>query len=67
MRSIVDARFLEERERFRLRHACEDCMHFDASAGECAHGFPTEEHRRARVDAVTVGDEVVFCKEWEAR
>jgi hypothetical protein len=67
MRSTVDARFLEERERFRFRHACEDCMHFDEAAAACSHGFPTEDHRRAKTASARPGDPVVFCKEWEAR
>ena len=67
MRSIADARFVEERIRFRLRQACEDCVHFVASEESCAHGYPTEDHRAARFEALAVGSEVVFCKEWELR
>lgn len=67
MRSRVDAAFVEERARFGLRHACEDCAHFVVSSETCAHEFPTEDHRRARHEALAPGAEVVFCKEWEIR
>ena len=59
-------RFEEESARHALRHACEDCAHFDAPTERCRHGWPTAEHRRARVEAPPRdGDVVVFCKEWE--
>ena len=67
MRSRVDARFVEERGRYRLLHVCEDCVHFDAVRDRCAHGFPTADHRSARAATVAPGGEVVFCKEWEIR
>ena len=67
MRSLADETFVEERRRLRLLHTCEDCVHFDAKADECAHGYPTEDHRRARYERLRAGDEVVFCKEWELR
>jgi len=64
VRSIADARFLEESRALGLRHACEDCVHFVAAAERCAHEYPTEDHR-AR--PLAPGDTVVFCKEWELR
>ena len=67
MRSIADARFVDERERFGLRHVCEDCVTFVAHEGICAHGYPTEDHRAARYEALSPGNPVVFCKEWELR
>lgn len=58
MRTVVDARLREEAERFHFRFRCEDCVHFNGS--ECAHGYPTEEHRRTLDEAF-----IVFCKELE--
>ncbi len=73
------AAFDDERARFALRFCCEECGHFDGARARCAHGWPTDLHRRARYasDAdVCAGDErradadvcagdVVFCKEFE--
>jgi len=57
----VTLRFLEESKRFALRYTCDDCAHFLRET--CAHGYPIGE-RRGRV--LEIGDEVVFCKEFEA-
>lgn len=57
----ADARFREERERFGLRLHCEECALFDETRAACAHGFPTEEHRRPRGELARV----VFCKDFE--
>lgn len=60
--------FDDEACRFRLRHACEDCGHFDAAGERCRHGWPSEAHRRARyLTPPREGDELVFCKEFELR
>lgn len=56
--------FDDEARRFHLRHACEDCGHFDAAGERCRHGWPSEAHRRAYAGQ---GDELVFCKEFELR
>lgn len=62
-----DALFREESERFALRWNCEDCQRFmgdDAEGqGHCAHGFPTERHRRKRYEDPAA--DVLFCKEFE--
>ena len=49
---------LQEIDRFRLRFACEDCVHFAPTREACAHGYPTEPHRLR-------SDTIVFCKEFE--
>ena len=67
MRSVADEKLIEERRTFRLLHCCEDCVHFDGSVAECAHAYPTADHRRARYERLVPGDEIVFCKEWELR
>jgi len=55
--------FDEERDRYALRFACEDCAHFEARTGCCRHEWPNESHRQeaARL-ALRVLD---FCKEFE--
>jgi hypothetical protein len=58
MRTRVDARLLDEAERFSLRHACEHCCHFDGE--RCGEAWPTAPHRLPLAK-----DEVVFCKEFE--
>jgi hypothetical protein len=58
-----DGRFREERARFSLRFCCEDCALFDPERVECAHGYPVEEHRRARYEDPDA--EIVFCKDWD--
>jgi hypothetical protein len=59
--------FLAERERFGLRHACEDCAHFvpeeAPSAGGCAHGYPAAAHRA--VAFLRTPSQGLFCKEFE--
>lgn len=60
----MTALFSEESARLALRHACEDCAHFDVEREICMHGYPTEDHRRATVERGD-GAFVVFCKEWE--
>jgi hypothetical protein len=59
-----DQRFDDERERYALRHCCEDCGHFDAASGACRHFWPNDEHRRAYYE-VAHAEELVFCKEFE--
>ncbi len=65
MRLPWDARFEEETRTYRFRGCCEDCAMFLPERGECAHRYPTWEHRRARFDALLEGCDVVFCKEFE--
>lgn len=62
MRQRVDEQFLEEAQRFRLRATCESCVHYAEAARSCAEGFPNHDHR---LRVLRVGDEVVFCKEFE--
>ncbi len=65
MHAPRDPRFDDEAARFALAFTCEECAHFDAALAECAHEWPTALHRAARYRAAS--DEVVFCKEFEAR
>lgn len=59
----VDALFRRERATFALRLYCEDCALFDDALGECAHGYPTQAHRRpASEEAETA---ITFCKDFE--
>ena len=63
MKIPQDARFREQRSRYRLRFTCEQCALFDDRAETCAHGYPTREHRDAHYE-----DEdalLVFCKHFE--
>ncbi len=63
----ADPAFQVERERYALRHTCEECTFFrtppDGSEPACAHGWPNAEHRRAHYD--TAPTLLVFCKEFE--
>jgi hypothetical protein len=63
MKIEQDARFREQRERFRLRFNCEHCSLFDERKETCAHGYPTTEHREAYYRDETV--RLVFCKHFE--
>jgi len=62
VKTQVDERLVDEAARFGLRFACEDCAHFAADEGECAHGYPTAPHRRALLRS---GGVVTFCKEFD--
>ena len=63
MKILQDARFREQRERYRLRFTCEDCALFDDVKETCAHGYPTREHRDAHYQDEAAP--VVFCKHFE--
>ncbi len=62
MRTYVDDRLRREAARHRLLFTCEHCAHFDDLGVGCSQGFPTDEHRDARLE---VGGTVVFCKAFE--
>lgn len=61
----ADALFRAERDAHHLRMHCEDCALFDAAQPErtrCAHGYPTEPHRRPSAEGAPIN----FCKDFEA-
>ena len=60
MKTRVTLQLLGEMQRFDLRFTCEDCAHFTGES--CAHGWPGGERKRPLRD----GEDVVFCKEFEA-
>jgi hypothetical protein len=64
VRIARDPRFDAERERYALRHCCEDCGYFEPTTGGCRHFWPNREHRRDFYAGPPQG-EVVFCKEFE--
>ncbi|WP_394848349.1 hypothetical protein LZC95_12905 [Pendulispora brunnea] len=65
MKTKLDARLLQEAERFAFRFACEDCVHFDPGPpGRCAHGYPPGP-RRDQLESAQI--EITFCKEFELR
>ncbi len=64
MRVPQDARFRAQRVELRLRFTCDDCAMFDPERARCAHGYPTEEHRRARYEREPDAP-IVFCKEFD--
>lgn len=65
MRQPSTLRFWEERDRWALRHVCEDCALYLEESRACAHEYPTSEHDRAHYEARP--EEIVFCKEFELR
>jgi hypothetical protein len=60
MKTPVTLQLIEEAKRFGLRYTCDDCAHFTGE--RCAHGYPRGERKRA----LTVGEHIEFCKEFEA-
>ncbi len=72
MKTVVDARFLEEARRMRFRFACEDCVHFQAAEaeGRCSLGYPAAP-RRAELEGqpaegTPAGSRTVeLCKTYE--
>lgn len=67
MRIRVDPdQFRAQCQRFALRFCCEDCAHFHEHTDRCAHGWPTDDHRRQRHDRQDCC-ELIFCKEFELR
>ena len=63
MKLAQDEAFRQQRERFRLRFTCEHCALFDEAREECAHGYPTTEHRDAHYRDPDA--RIVFCKHFE--
>jgi hypothetical protein len=64
LKTPIDARLLDELRVYRLRFTCDDCAFFvDSSTPRCGHGYPLGERRDRDLK---VGDELVFCKEFEA-
>jgi hypothetical protein len=61
VRHVVDERFLQEAQAARLRFTCRDCLLFLPESSMCAHEWPNQDHLRAP----GVGEDVVFCKEFE--
>lgn len=59
---VVTEQMADELERYHLVYTCERCAHFDAPAGRCSFGYPTEDHRER---PVVVGETLVFCKQFE--
>lgn len=60
MKTRVTLQLLEQIAQFDLRFTCEECAHFTGTG--CAHGWPGGERKRALLD----GEEIEFCKEFEA-
>lgn len=58
----ADALFRRERDAHGLRMHCEDCVLFDDAREQCAHGYPTDAHRRPTTDDAPI----TFCKDFEA-
>ena len=65
MRTIVDQRYLDERERFGLRATCGACQHFDHRDTHCSLGFPVEPHLDQTHAQAQIGKSVMFCKYFE--
>lgn len=63
MKLPIDERFHREVAQHRVALYCEECVLFDAARG-CAHGYPTEPHRKPTANEVR--EWVFFCKDFEA-
>ncbi|HEY6726297.1 MAG TPA: hypothetical protein VI197_19810 [Polyangiaceae bacterium] len=58
----MDARFVEEARKFRLRFACPDCAYFQTESRSCSNGYPAAPHL---VTDPVPGSVVIFCKSFE--
>lgn len=67
MRVAKDELFDHQRISLPLLHCCEDCGYFDEAVRQCAHEWPTDEHRRADYELPSRLPTVNFCKEFELR
>jgi hypothetical protein len=70
MKTVVDARLLEEASRLRFRFACEDCVHFCEVKGRCSLGYhaaPRRAELEGRpVERTPAGPHTVeLCKTYE--
>ena len=70
MKPLVDRQLATEAARFRLRFACDDCIHFAPERAQtCGQGWPTTLRGNA-LEAANAGargepNSVSFCKEFE--
>ena len=55
--------FRDQRARYALRFTCEHCALYDPDGDQCAHGFPTTEHRDRYYENPTAL--IVFCKDFD--
>jgi hypothetical protein len=60
VKTKVDAVLLDESGRYRLRFACDHCVHF-GDDGRCGHGYPPG----PRMSELREGAALSFCKEFE--
>ena len=60
MKTRVDARLRREADLFRLRFACDDCVHFDPDRSRCSLAYPAAPRR----DALD-HPELELCKSFE--
>ena len=61
MKTKVSEQLLREVSEWKLRFACEHCANFLEDSEACVEGYPTTEHRIARL----ADDQIVFCKLFE--
>ncbi len=59
----IDALFRAQRDLHALRMFCEDCALFEDRDGSCAHGYPSEAHRRPA--SPELEETVTFCKDFD--
>lgn len=64
---VMNERFRDDVRRYRLAFTCEDCASWHAEKEACTILYPSAPHRRAHVEQLADGEQVFFCKMFEAR
>lgn len=62
-----DKQFQREREHFKLKSCCEECVHYCRKRDACAMQYPVDSHRLQAFDKAKEGERIYFCKLFEAK
>lgn len=58
--------YREQKQLYRLKECCEDCIHFCSERKQCEVLYPVEPHLQKTFDEANDGDRIYFCKMFEA-
>lgn len=63
----MNEKYRREKEQFRLKESCEDCMHYCEQRNKCGMLYPVAPHRRQTIDNAEDQARIYFCKMFEAK
>ncbi|HXW53747.1 MAG TPA: hypothetical protein VEL47_06555 [Myxococcota bacterium] len=63
---LMNERYRQEKEQYRLKECCEDCRHFCETRKKCEMLYPVKHHLKETFVNAKSGDRIYFCKMFEA-